>query len=56
MVTDIPCGTPAEAMLRALFLNLASLPGLRRAAGPEGALKQTYPTLADSLIMRFERT
>jgi Dyp-type peroxidase family len=46
----------ALPMLRALFLNLASLPGLRRAAGPEGALKQTYPTLADSLIMRFERT
>ena len=46
----------ALPMLRALFLNLASLPGLRRAAGPEGALKQTYPTLADSLIMRFEPT
>jgi Dyp-type peroxidase family len=46
----------ALPMLRALFLNLASLPGLRRAAGPEGTLKQMYPTLADSLIMRFEPT
>ena len=46
----------ALPMLRALFLNLASLPGLRRAAGPEGVLKQTYPTLADSLVMRFEPT
>jgi cytochrome P450 len=46
----------ALPMLRALFLNLASLPGLRRAAGPEGVLKQTLPTLADSLVMRFEPT
>ena len=46
----------ALPMLRALFVNLASLPGLRRAAGPEGALEQVYPTLADSLIMRFEPT
>jgi Dyp-type peroxidase family len=46
----------ALPMLRALFLNLASLPGLRRAAGPEGVLKRTFPTLADSLVMRFEPT
>jgi Dyp-type peroxidase family len=46
----------ALPMLRALFLNLASLPGLRRAAGPAGVLNRTFPTLADSLVMRFEPT
>ena len=44
----------ALPMLRALFLNLVSLPRLRRAAGPAGALTQTFPTLADSLVMRFD--
>jgi Dyp-type peroxidase family len=44
----------ARPMLRALFLNLASLPRLRRAAGAAGVLKRTFPTLADSLVMRFE--
>jgi cytochrome P450 len=44
----------ALPMLRALFLNLASLPRLRRAAGPAGDLKRTFPILADGLVMRFD--
>jgi Dyp-type peroxidase family len=44
----------ALPMLRALFVNLASLPRLRRAAGPAGDLKRTFPILADGLVMRFD--
>jgi Dyp-type peroxidase family len=43
----------ALPMLRALFRNLAGLPQLRRAAGAAGKLTRTFPTLADSLVMRF---
>jgi cytochrome P450 len=43
----------ALPMLRALFRNLAGLPQLRRAAGAAGKLSRTFPTLADSLVMRF---
>jgi Dyp-type peroxidase family len=43
----------AVPMLRALFRNLAGLPQLRRAAGAAGKLSSTYPTLADSLVVRF---
>lgn len=43
----------ALPMLRALFLNIAALPELRRAAGATGELMSVYPTLADSLVIRF---
>jgi cytochrome P450 len=43
----------ALPMLRALFRNFAGLPQLRRAAGAAGKLTRTFPTLADSLVMRF---
>lgn len=43
----------AMPILRALFLNLAALPELRRAAGEAGKLASTFPSLADSLVIRF---
>ena len=42
----------ALPMLRALFVNLASLSDLRRAAGPKGNLARTA-IVADALVMRF---
>lgn len=43
----------ALPVLRALFRNLAGLPRLRRAAGAAGKVTRTFPTLADSLVIRF---
>jgi Dyp-type peroxidase family len=43
----------ALPMIRVMFRKLASLPQLRRAAGPTGRKAQTYPMLVDSLTIRF---